>query len=101
MKSENPYVPIQTPRGMPTKNDRPFYIYATAVVMLFWAGIYVYLQSHYAVSADGHNVYFSPAGYPAHGLYFVSISTILALFALSLVIVNIALWATLKLSRLF
>jgi hypothetical protein len=99
MDTENPYLPVQAPRTKRSNSDRPFYIYATAVVLLLWAGIYMYLQSQFSVNTDSQNVYFSaPVGY-ANRIYFVNVPTLIALIALSLVFVNTVLWATLKLRR--
>lgn len=96
MNSENPYRPVQTPTPKGARNDRPYYLYATAVVLLFWAGIYMYLQSQYSESADSQTIYFW--GY-ASRMYYVNVPTLIALLALSLAFVNTALWAALKLRR--
>jgi hypothetical protein len=99
MNSDNPYVPVQTPiRQHARKSDRPFFIYATAVVLLLWAGIYVYIQSQNEVTIDSEGVSID-ALYYSRSLYTYDVLTIIALFSVSLALVNSALWATLKLLR--
>lgn len=96
MKSDNPYSPVRVPLITVVSRNRPFYIYADAIVLLFWATIYIYLQSRYGVSADGQSIYISAPAQFARRIYEFKIVTIIALFALSIAFVNSALWGILK-----
>ena len=99
MKSDNPYTPVRiSPKPVATSN-RPFYIYSTAVVMLLWSGIYIYLQSQGTVSTDLDGITVSTPVRFARRMQVFSPLEIAIAFGLSIVIVNGALWAVLKLIR--
>ncbi len=96
MKSDDPYTPVRVPINPIAVRNRPYYIYATAVVMLLWAAIYVYLQSQYTVITDAEGVSVSvPARY-ARRMYEFNVVSIALWFAFSLVLVNGVLWLVLK-----
>ena len=99
MNSDNPYTPVRIRARPVAASNRPFYIYSTTVVMLLWAGIYVYLQSQGTVSTDLDGITVSTPVRFARRMQVFSPLEIAISFGLSIVIVNGALWAVLKLLR--
>lgn len=96
MKDDDPYAPVHLPLAVSTANNRPFYIYATSVVMLLWAGIYLYLQGQQTVDMESEGVALTPSESFARWIYDFNVLTIAVFFAISLAIVNGSLWVVLK-----
>ncbi len=99
MKSDDPYTPVRIPVDPVATSNRVYYIYSTAVVMLLWASIYIYLQRHYAVTTEFDGVIVGvPANY-ARRSYEFNAAIIALWFVFSLALVNSLLWATLKIFK--
>jgi hypothetical protein len=99
MKNDDPYAPVRIPASRFTTVNRPYYIYATAVVMLLWSGIYIYLQSQGTVNADVDGDVLTTKASFARRMHGFSPVEIAISFVLSIAIVNGALWATFRLFK--
>ncbi|MDX1930328.1 MAG: hypothetical protein SFV81_27630 [Pirellulaceae bacterium] len=99
MKNDDPYAPVRVPAFRITIGNRPYYIYATAVVMLLWSGIYVYLQSQGTVGTEVTDDAVNTPVRLARSMHGFSPAEIAVSFILSMAVVNGALWAALRLIK--
>jgi hypothetical protein len=99
MTSDDPYTPVRIPASRMSTSNRPYYIYSTAVVMLLWSGIYVYLQSQGTVNADLDGVTVSTPARFARRMHEFSAVMIAIFFIASIACVNGALWAVMKMVK--
>lgn len=99
MKNDDPYAPVRIPAFRIATGNRPYYIYSTAVVMLLWSGIYVYLQSQGTVDTNVDGDALTTSARFAHRMHGFNPVEIAVSFVSSIAIVNGALWATLRLTK--
>jgi len=94
MDEHDPYTPVATKRSPVWNSDRPYYIYATSIVLLLWAGVFVYLQLNYELSEAGGVITLS---LPANFAIEVDIGAVIVAIAASIFAVNALLWCVRKL----
>ncbi len=96
MDDNDPYTPVEVKRSLEPHSDRPYYIYATSIVLLLWAGVFVYLQFNYELSEDGGVIYLSLRTNSAIHSIGVEISVVVIAIAASVLAVNALLWCVRK-----
>ncbi len=100
MSQHDPFQPIAINTRSRAYTERPYYIYATAVMLLFWAAVFLYLQMNYGWSESDGIAYISfpdPSGTSFVGVnVFFLIATVIG----SILVVNLSLWSVLAVLRL-
>ncbi len=100
MSQHNPFEPIAIKNAPRAQTNRPYYIYATAIMLLVWAAVFRYLQLNYGLSEAEGVVYIS---FPdPNGTSFVGANVffLIAMVLASIVVVNLILWGVMAMWQL-
>ena len=100
MSQPNPYEPVAVDQ-QPSNSDRPFYLYATAIVLLFWGSVFLYLGLNYELHEMDGMIYISFLDPPGPTYFGTSILGLVVVVGSSILFVNSVLWAVLALLRRF
>ena len=97
MDEYDPYTPVEVLRVPAANSERPYYIYATSIVLLLWAAVFVYLKLNYQLSESDGMICLSISGNFARRVFYVDILTVMIAIATSVLAVNGLLWCARKL----